>query len=253
MDGSSIGNLAPLSLRNALAGKIAATAERAGSKDLDERQKVAQEFASFLINEVLKAMRAALPQDGFVENESMPRDIYTTMMDAEISRALAKRDSTGLTKMVQDSLDRIAPEAPKKIGIQSPVPGMVSSEFGMRTDPLTFKTKFHHGVDIAAPLGTTVKAAAGGKVLFSGWVAGYGNLVEIDHGGGVSTRYAHNSVNLISVGDQVQPGQRIALVGSAGRSTGAHVHFEVRSAGRSVNPADLAVELPKGTRLNSII
>src|SRR5262249_51978764 len=152
-----------------------------------------------------KAMRATLSQDGLVEGESLSRDIYTSMMDAEVARAMAKRDSTGFSKTVEKSLERMpAPKHAEPGSVQVPSPGIVSSSFGLRTDPLDGTREFHKGVDIAAPEGTPVKAAAPGKIISSSWVKGFGNMVEVDHGGGLVTRYAHNSRNLVSLGDEIQ-------------------------------------------------
>lgn len=114
--------------------------------------------------------------------------------------------------------------------------GYISSYYGKRKDPLHGKTAWHMGVDFAGKRGGDVVAVAGGVVTYSGKRSGYGYLVEINHGGGYVTRYAHNAENLVAVGDQVQPGQTIALIGSSGRATGPHVHFEVRHNGRPVDP-----------------
>ncbi|HTT05412.1 MAG TPA: M23 family metallopeptidase [Steroidobacteraceae bacterium] len=114
--------------------------------------------------------------------------------------------------------------------------GYISSGFGVRMDPFTGEEGVHKGVDFAAPLGTQVLAVAAGLVTWAGPREGYGNLVEIEHGKGYSTRYAHNSVILVKVGDEVQRGEPIAEVGSTGRSTGPHVHFEVLKDGVQVNP-----------------
>ncbi len=119
----------------------------------------------------------------------------------------------------------------------APVSGRMSSGFGTRVHPITGKRKAHTGVDIAAPSGTTIKAAGGGKVITSSYLRGYGNTVVIDHGGGISTLYAHCSRLYVSVGDTVKQGQKIAAVGSTGLSTGPHLHFEVRVNGKPVNPA----------------
>ncbi len=114
--------------------------------------------------------------------------------------------------------------------------GWISSLFGYRTDPITGKKEFHLGLDLASKAGTGVTSIASGIVTWSGPNKGYGNLVEISHGNGYVTRYAHNSENLVNVGDRVEKGQVIALMGSTGRSTGPHVHFEVVKNGRHINP-----------------
>lgn len=119
----------------------------------------------------------------------------------------------------------------------SPVPGAwISSTFGRRTDPFTGKSAYHAGIDFAAPSGAQARSVAPGVVTWAGNRAGYGQLVEINHGNGYITRYAHNSLLLVKVGDKVGKGQAISRVGSTGRSTGPHLHFEVLKNGRAVNP-----------------
>jgi murein DD-endopeptidase MepM/ murein hydrolase activator NlpD len=114
--------------------------------------------------------------------------------------------------------------------------GYIASGFGDRSDPFDGHQAIHMGVDFAAPEGTPVTAVADGVVTFTGVRTGYGNVVEIDHGNGYMTRYAHNSTIDASAGDRVHAGQTIANVGSTGRSTGPHCHFEVWYNGRAVNP-----------------
>lgn len=114
--------------------------------------------------------------------------------------------------------------------------GWISSYYGMRTNPFTGKLQFHKGMDFAGKDGSKVMAVAGGVVTWSSKRYGYGNLVEINHGNGYVTRYGHNKENLVQVGDTVNKGQDIALMGSTGRSTGPHVHFEVLEKGRAINP-----------------
>src|SRR5690606_4127642 len=103
----------------------------------------------------------------------------------------------------------------------------VSSRFGQRIDPFTGRRASHKGIDFAGPFGTEVVAVGAGIVTWSGLRAGYGELVEIDHGNGIRTRYAHNSENLVEVGDVVTRGQPSALLGATGRATGPNLHFEV--------------------------
>ena len=114
--------------------------------------------------------------------------------------------------------------------------GWLSSYFGMRTHPLSGRREMHKGIDFAGPMGGQVIAVAKGVVTYAGKRYSYGNLVEIAHGNGYSTRYAHNSRIMVSVGDTVEKGFQIAEIGSSGRSTGPHVHFEVILNGREVNP-----------------
>jgi murein DD-endopeptidase MepM/ murein hydrolase activator NlpD len=112
----------------------------------------------------------------------------------------------------------------------------VTSAFGLRADPFTHGEAFHAGVDLAAAEGEPVHAVLGGVVKAAGERGGYGQAVEIDHGDGVSTIYAHASELLVRPGDRVTPGQPIARVGHSGRATGDHLHLEVRVNGRPVEP-----------------
>lgn len=111
-----------------------------------------------------------------------------------------------------------------------PSTGVVSSNYGWRW------FRMHNGMDIAGPVGTPVKAVKEGRVVYSGWMGGYGYAIDIDHGGGVRTRYAHNSALKVSVGEHVGRGQVISSMGSTGHSTGSHLHFEVHVGGRAVDP-----------------
>lgn len=112
----------------------------------------------------------------------------------------------------------------------------VSSGFGMREDPFTGKSAFHSGVDIPAPMGTTVASAGDGVVSFVGWRDGYGNVVEITHGSGLLSRYPHLSAFLVAEGDSVEADVPIARVGTSGRSTGPHLHFELRYNDQPLDP-----------------
>ncbi|MDP4092841.1 MAG: peptidoglycan DD-metalloendopeptidase family protein [Bacillota bacterium] len=113
---------------------------------------------------------------------------------------------------------------------------LITSSYGYRIDPIRKTRRFHTGIDIGASKGTSILAANKGTVIFAGWNGAYGNCVIIDHGGGISTLYAHSCKLLVSVGDNVKKGHVIALVGSTGNSTGPHLHFEVRVNGATVNP-----------------
>ncbi|WP_153102006.1 M23 family metallopeptidase [Paraburkholderia hayleyella] len=113
----------------------------------------------------------------------------------------------------------------------------LGSPFGNRLDPFNHNLHFHSGIDLAAPSGTPIRAAAGGLVIFSGQRSGYGNTIEIDHGNGLVTRYGHASKLIARVGDLVLPQQHVADVGSTGRSTGPHLHFEVLVNGTPTDPS----------------
>ena len=116
-----------------------------------------------------------------------------------------------------------------------PVNGIISSKFGMRLDPFTKHLRFHEGIDIAAPVGTPIRSVISGKVIFSGKIRGYGNIVIIKNGDTI-TKYAHNNINLVKKGDYVEKGDIIAKVGNTGRSTGPHLHFEVVIKDHHIDP-----------------
>jgi murein DD-endopeptidase MepM/ murein hydrolase activator NlpD len=158
---------------------------------------------------------------------------FQQMLD-EMSRILDDRgDKLGvLDSFLMD--DRLAR---KTIPTTLPVTmAYYSSTYGYRIDPITGRNSFHTGVDLIAPTGTPVVAAAGGVVATVGFVPEYGNIVEIDHDNGLTTRYAHLSRSQVKVGDVVMKGQAIARVGMTGRTTGPHLHFEVREKGIPLNP-----------------
>ncbi len=138
--------------------------------------------------------------------------------------------------------EALRPEAGPLSGVVpgSPTTPRISSGFGLRADPISGRTKMHRGVDIPLPAGTTVRAVDGGRVTYAGRgtgpMAGYGNVVEIDHGNGRRTRYAHLQSVSVRPGEQVEAGTALARSGSSGRSTGPHLHFELRSNGVPVAP-----------------
>ena len=134
-------------------------------------------------------------------------------------------------------LDHIADSA---IAVPSEKPVKLASfqsAFGERTDPFERRRKMHAGIDLSAPVGTPIYATADGTISAAGWNSGgYGNLIKIDHGSGIETRYAHLSAILVRPGQRIARGEQIGRMGSTGRSTGSHLHYEVRVAGSAVNP-----------------
>jgi murein DD-endopeptidase MepM/ murein hydrolase activator NlpD len=112
----------------------------------------------------------------------------------------------------------------------------VSSPFGYRPDPFLGRPALHPGVDLVQEWGASVHATGAGRVVHAGWMGGYGNMVEIDHGDGLATRYGHLSSILVVEGQQVEPGELLGKLGSTGRSTGPHLHYEVRVDGEPVDP-----------------
>ena len=112
----------------------------------------------------------------------------------------------------------------------------LTSNFGVRSDPFNHSARMHKGIDIPGPVGTPIHATADGIVNRAGWASGYGNLIQISHGSGMETRYGHMSKLLVPANSFVKRGQIIGLMGSTGRSTGSHLHYEVRVDGAAINP-----------------
>lgn len=173
------------------------------------------------------------PDDALGASAYAPPSFMTTL--DELSLRLDSREQQ-LEVLEQLLADRRLGEAEYLAGLPV-LQGYMSSPFGRRSDPLTGRLSMHKGVDFSAKAGSDVVAVAAGVVTASDRRRGYGNTVEISHGDGYVTLYAHNQRNLVAVGDLVTRGQAIAKVGSTGRSTGSHVHFEVSKDGRLVNPA----------------
>ena len=149
---------------------------------------------------------------------------------AEFDARLAELDQA------LDLVDRRKSEA-RRVPISNPSPGhAISSNYGVRTDPLLGTPAMHSGTDFRAPMGSGVLATASGKVVSAGWNGGYGRMVEIEHTGGFTTRYAHMSQILVQEGQTVSSGDLIGKVGSTGRSTGPHLHYEVHRNGNALNP-----------------
>lgn len=115
---------------------------------------------------------------------------------------------------------------------------MVSGHYGFRRDPFNGRSALHEGIDLVAPVGTPVRATANGRVAYSGWHSAYGRLIEIDHGNGIKTRFAHLSRALVATGDVIQTGQVIGELGQTGRASGPHLHYETIVEGRPVNPVN---------------
>ena len=170
--------------------------------------------------------------DGEGEVEDMPREA----LDNELSSLDMQFRHAGGQLSVLESLlfNRQLDMASVPAG--EPIDSYITSHYGYRADPFRGGRKFHAGIDFEADVGDPVNAVADGVVSFSGNKSGYGYTVEIDHGNGFMTRYAHNSSLVRKVGEPIRAGQQIAKAGSTGRSTGAHVHFEVWQDGRAVNP-----------------
>ena len=158
--------------------------------------------------------------------EMIEKRLSTRRSSIDLLAETMRREFPGAASYASDS-------APHTMPSIWPAAGYVSSPYGLRFNG----TEFHQGIDIAADMGAPIVATADGVVTAAGWNGGYGNMVDVDHGGGIVTRYGHASALAVTVGQQVRRGEVIAYVGSTGRSTGPHVHYEVRVDGQPVNPA----------------
>ena len=247
---------------DALERRSGALRKGAASGDRDkEMWSVAEGFEEIFLNIVLKSGNSGeFAKDGFPEKSS-EGEAYQDMYYSELSHAMSKRhDGLGIAKMVYDFLSRqtggttdapttaprpsaaprVTPAIYRSAGSQAqaiPVAGTVSSPFGMRRHPITDQVQMHEGTDIAAPAGSPIRAFRDGVVEYAGRAEGYGNIVVLRHADGMKTLYGHNQENLVQAGDRVRAGQTIGRVGSTGRSTGPHLHFEIVREGERVDPS----------------
>lgn len=167
--------------------------------------------------------------------------------NANFSKSISKNQKIELKPSTETQEKKESLGFPKKLSL--PVSGKITSSFGLRIDPIDGKLRHHNGIDIAVPEGTPVKPVLSGKVVYSGYKGGYGNCVIVEHENGVQTIYAHNSKNLVKTGDTVTSETVIALSGSTGRTTGPHLHFEVRKSGKAMNPLAMINNSEKSTIL----
>jgi murein DD-endopeptidase MepM/ murein hydrolase activator NlpD len=207
-----------------------------------------EEFEGMFITYLLKVMRSTVESEK--EGElSMGKDLYMDLFDQEIALTIARNRSMGIGDMMYRQLREsghetgtspLAEPTPKSPApLSAPVEGRLSSAFGIRNNPITGSPQFHQGIDIAAAAGTPFRAASDGTVVFAGMMNGYGNTVIVDHGGGSRTLYGHAAQVLVKAGDVVKAEQSLGLIGSTGRSTGPHLHFETAVGGQSLDPTAL--------------
>jgi murein DD-endopeptidase MepM/ murein hydrolase activator NlpD len=241
--------------------KVAAGPEPVAASDQprtpEQLRLLAAQFESMLLSQMLSQMRSSMFDDeegdaGFAKGP------LGDAMYSELSLALSRAGGFGLADSMLGPLMREAGEAgagttgaygmPASSTISMPdvsgpamrsalFDGALTSSFGWRQHPVSGGMKFHQGVDIAMPVGRDVPAARAGQVTFAGEQGGYGLTVVVNHGDGVSTRYAHLSEIKVKAGEAVADGQSIALSGATGRVTGAHLHFEVLENGQPIDPA----------------
>jgi murein DD-endopeptidase MepM/ murein hydrolase activator NlpD len=196
-------------------------------------------------------LRQLLRESGTFSPQGTGGHVYGDFFVDAAADAVARAGGLGIASVIERSLVKgptgsavepaqAAPSQPQAPGLLEALvirgPTRVTSGFGPRADPFTGHQRFHGGLDIAAARGTPIHSARDGVVSFAGPAAGYGLMVEVDHGGGLVTRYAHADKLLVHVGMPVQAGSAIAEVGSTGKSTGPHVHIEARVHGRPVDP-----------------
>jgi murein DD-endopeptidase MepM/ murein hydrolase activator NlpD len=172
------------------------------------------------------------PENAVPPARSLPFDL-TVSMEQLAQRFDNQQNQLGVLQSLLTDREVAASLVPAGMPVND---GYVSSPYGYRIDPFTGRRSFHPGLDIGVPFGTQVHSVAAGVVTYAGVRDGYGKVVEIDHGDGYMTRYAHNSKLLAHVGEHVHAGEVISDAGSTGRSTGPHVHFEVWHDGKLVNP-----------------
>ena len=217
----------------------AAFPEAAGLVRIEARQLAFVEnltrFADYRSQRAARALRTLdLDPDAVIRNAD--RDAMggpLELLGTDSNGAIDPRfERLGLSLARMSALERALEGIPQ----YQPAQARLSSGFGYRRDPFTRRGAMHNGLDFKGPVGTAIASAAKGRVSFVGWKSGYGKTVEISHGNGIMTRYAHLSSYDVKPGQLVEAGSKIAGMGSTGRSTGSHLHFEVRINGRAVNP-----------------
>lgn len=232
--------------------------------DKDEKEMAGEQFEGYLIQMLVREMRKTIPKGGIFDSQAM--NIFMDLFDQTVAEEIAKGGGLGLAdalegsmggqvdnKKFSDMLQKYKTMIPhterpdlrpiggghdhRKPENGIPVEGRLTSKYGMRLSPIKKdKRVMHKGIDIGAKTGTPIHAVRGGTVRVAGDRGGYGNVVIIDHGEGLSTTYAHcNSLN-VKTGQKVSANQVIATVGSTGNSTGPHLHFEVRQNGKAIDP-----------------
>ncbi|MCX6580855.1 MAG: M23 family metallopeptidase [Candidatus Aminicenantes bacterium] len=215
-----------------------------GSVSKEEKiKRVAIQFEEVLINTLLKeTFKEEEEREGEEEGLPLHTGSLNDLRQMFLSQYIADNGGLGYREIIQQQIkDHYFPSPSPTLmeNISNPVPGPISSDYGWRKDPIDGLTRFHTGVDFEIPTNTPVKSFMEGKVTFSGWEKGYGYLVEITHPNGMVSRYGHNGELKVKEGDHVDSGAVIALSGSSGRSTGPHLHFELRKGEFSLNPVKM--------------
>lgn len=192
-----------------------------------------------LLTQQLQAQRAEFQAQADTQTALIDR-LQKDRRASEAAETQLERDSFNIANLIRQRLmaaqqrDRIQGTGQ----LSYPSDGVITSGFGMRVHPILGYRRFHAGIDFGGAHGSSIRAANDGTVIFAGWYGGFGKAIIIDHGGSLTTLYAHTSEVYVTEGQTVQRGQPIAAVGSTGFSTGPHLHFEVRQNGNPVNPAN---------------
>ncbi len=193
---------------------------------------VAAKVQGMFMEVMLKAMEDSVGAEDGLFGGSASSDIYRGMLREQLANAMSGELKspleTQLNKVFEKAAAATSANDSKEDAPALPVPGIISSPQGWRRDPINGESRYHAGTDVAAPAGTPIRAVAEGRVVESGANGGYGNTVVIKTEDGRKMLYAHNNQNFVRVGDWVSRGDTIAEVGSTGRATGPHVHFEVK-------------------------
>jgi murein DD-endopeptidase MepM/ murein hydrolase activator NlpD len=253
-----------------ITNKIGGAAARATSDaglDKDRIKSLAEQFEATMVSQMLKGMQTSLFEGEDGESSSSGVGPLSDALFSELSLAITKAGGLGIANAMMAPLvaQTAMPGAPNLAATASataaaattgriaggvslepalqplaaagiPLPGRVSSAYGMRHDPISGDARLHKGTDIPMPYGADVRTAGAGTVVSVGELKGYGLQVVVDHGDGVTTRYAHLSGAAVKPGDAVERGQVIAAAGNSGRSTGSHLHFEVMTQGKAIDP-----------------
>ena len=207
-------------------------------------REAAEQIEALFIQTLLKEVRKASPEDGLLNSSEL--QTFHDLHDEQLAQEIAQSGQLGLADLIESQLTG-APISGHTRAVRSyervsddvhgtPVDGRITSGFGHRHHPILHRRKMHYGVDIGAASGTPIRAMRDGVVTRSERMGTYGNVVFVDHGDGVETRYAHARELLVKPGQRVVRGEVLATVGSTGRSTGPHLHFEVRKDGVAVDP-----------------
>jgi len=199
--------------------------------DAADPKAVAAKVQGMFTEVMLKAMEDSVDAEDGLFGGSASADIYRGMLREQLATAMSANMKSPLEGTLDKALSHSSSgdavkAAPVETGL--PVSGVISSPMGWRRDPINGEERYHSGTDIAAPLGSPIRAVAGGRVIESGPKGTYGNAVVIQTEDGRKMLYAHNNQNFVQVGDWVSQGEQIAEVGATGRATGPHVHFEVK-------------------------